>query len=95
MTKSSQATDDGTEIRSDSKRMRSILAVVGVGTLVIGAWKLVAGNPVTAGSMFVFTTLCVANLRSETVRRWMDDHPIVVLIALIPVAVVGVVAAMP
>ena len=75
--------------------MRAILAVVGIGSLVAGAWRLVAGNPVTAGSMFVFTALCVANLRSETTRRWMEDHPIVVLVGLTPVAVVSVVAAMP
>lgn len=94
MTKSSQASNDGTEIGSDSERMRSIL-IVGVGTLVVGVWKLAAGNLVTAGSMFVFTALCVANLRSETTRRWMEDHPIVVLVGLTPVAVVSVVAAMP
>lgn len=94
MTKSAQPSNDGTEIGSESERMRSIL-VVGVGTLVVGVWKLVAGNLVTAGSMFVFTALCVANLRSETTRRWMEDHPIVVLVGLTPVAVVSVVAAMP
>jgi len=75
--------------------MRAVLTAVGIGTLATGAWALVSGNPVTAGSMFVFTLLCVANLRSETVRRWMDDHPIVVLVGLVPVTVVAIVAAMP
>lgn len=95
MNQSSHTADDATEIRSDSKRMRAILVAVGVGTLATGAWKLVVDNPVTAGSMFVFTVLCIARLRSEAVRRWMDDHPIAVLVGLVPVTVVGIVAAMP
>ncbi len=94
MSTPSQASDDGTEISSDPERMRSIL-VVGIGTLVVGVWTLIDGTPVTAGSMFVFTALCIANLRSETTRRWMNDHPIMVLVGLAPVAIVGVVAAMP
>jgi hypothetical protein len=75
--------------------MRTVLAVVGVGTLAVGAWMMFEGNLVTTGAMFVFTLLCGARLRSETVRRQMDDHRIALLVGLSIVAVVGTLDAMP
>lgn len=53
------------------------------------------GNLVTTGVMLVFTLLCGARLRSETVRRRMDDHRIALLVGLSIVAVVGILDAMP
>jgi hypothetical protein len=75
--------------------MRTVLAVVGVGTLAVGAWMMFEGNLVTTGAMLVFTLLCGERLRSETVRRRMDDHRIALLVGLSIVAVVGILDAMP
>jgi len=95
MSQPPRATDSTSEVKSDSKQTRAVLAVVSIGTLAVGVWAMLDGNVVTTGSMLVFTLLCVARLRSETVRRLMDDHQIALLVGLSIVVVVGVLAAAP
>jgi len=80
---------------TDSKRMRLLLVLVGGGALATGGWKVVAGDFVTAGSLFVVVTLCVGRLRSEAVRRCTDSHPWTLLVGLVAVAAVAILSAMP
>jgi hypothetical protein len=87
--------DDTDKTRTDSKRMRVLLVLVGVGALATGLWKFVAGDLVTAGSLFVIMILCVGRLRSEAVCRWMDSHPKTQLVGLIALATVAILSAMP
>jgi hypothetical protein len=56
---------------------------------------VVAGDLVTAGSLFAIMTLCVGRLRSEVVCRYMDNHPKTLLVGLIVVAIVAILSAMP
>jgi uncharacterized membrane protein YidH (DUF202 family) len=95
MSRSTQIVDDAKEMKTDSKRMRVLLILVGVGALATGIWKFVAGDLVTAGSLFVIMTLCVGRLRSEAVCRYMDNHPKTLLVGLIVVAIVAILSAMP
>ena len=95
MSQSTHMVDDGNETRTDSKQMRVLLTLVGVGALVTGMWKFAAGDLVTAGSLFVIMILCVGRLRSETVCRWMDSHPKTLLVGLIAVATVVILSTMP
>ena len=95
MSQSTHMVDDGNETRTDSKQMRVLLILVGVGALATGMWKFAAGDLVTAGSLFMIMILCVGRLRSETVCRWMDSHPKTLLVGLIAVATVAILSAMP
>ena len=95
MSRSTQIVDGPKEMRTDSKRMRAFLILVGVGALATGIWKFVAGDLVTAGSLFVIMTLCVGRLRSEAVCRYMDNHPKTLLVGLIVVAIVAILSSMP
>jgi len=79
----------------DDHVWRTVVSVVGVGTLSTGVWMAFRGDVVTAAVLWSFTGFCAARLRCPAARRWMDGHQYAFLSVLVAMLVAGMAAATP